>query len=105
MLAIVPVNTMLASPVPSPEVKLKPVRPDKVKVPCSTLRVTCMVPPAASTSLIEIRLPLPDENTKGASSLVDCAPGLVLAGASLTAATVTVTLLSRLAKPVELVKT
>ena len=51
---------------------------------------TCIVAPAASASVIEIRLPLPVENTSAVFMEVVCAPGTELTGASLTAATETV---------------
>ena len=53
-----------------------------------TLRVTSAWPPPISTSLMEIALPLPDEKTSKSSSLMVCAAGTVLTGASLTAVTV-----------------
>ena len=38
-----------------------------VNVPLLAVSVTCMLPAPTSTSVTEIRLPLPDENTSGVS--------------------------------------
>ena len=54
-----------------------------------TLTETCRL--AASTSLTEMALPSPTEKARATSSLVLCAPGTVLTGASFTPATFTVT--------------
>ena len=62
--------------------------PASVIVPLVAVNVTCTLLAPASTSAIEIRLPLPEENTSAVSSLVLCAAGTVLTGASLTALTV-----------------
>ena len=80
-----PVNTMLASEVPSPEVKVRPLRLAKVRVPLATLRVICRLALPASASLTEIKLALADEKTKVWSSSTVCVLGTVLVGASLTA--------------------
>ena len=56
MFASVPVNVIVASAVPSPVLKLSPVRPLSVSVPLVAVSVTWSEPPAASTSLMLIRL-------------------------------------------------
>ena len=91
MFAIVPVKTMVASPVPSPVVKVRPAMPESVSVPLLEVSVTLTAPETASTSPMLIALPLPAENTSVVSSLVLCAMGTVLTGASLTALTVMLT--------------
>src|SRR4029078_7471420 len=54
------------------------------------VRLTWMSPEPRSTSDTLSWLELPAENTSAVSSLVDCGPGTLLTGASLTALTVTV---------------
>ena len=93
MSTTLPVKTKLALAVPSPVVNVRPVRPDSVRRPCDTLRVTCRLPLPASRSLTEIRLPLLDENTRAVSSLTNWAAGTALTGASLTEFTVIATVL------------
>ena len=56
-----------------------------------TLSVNSTGEPAASTSVIETWLPLPELNTSGVSSGVDTVPGIVISGASFTAVRLTVT--------------
>ena len=66
-----------------------PEPPATARVPWATLRVTRMaLPSSLASSATEIRLPLAALNTRAVSSLVPCAPGTVLTGASLTALTV-----------------
>ena len=91
MLAIVPVKVMVASEVPSPTLKVSPVRLASVIVPLVAVRVTCTEAAPASTSLMLIWLPLPLEKTSVVSSLTLCAPGMEFTGASLTALTVMLT--------------
>ena len=88
--ANVPVNVIVASAVPSPTENVSPVKVDSVVAPLVLTSWTCIVPPAASTSVMEIRLPLPVENTLAVFMDVVWAPGTVFTGASLTAATETV---------------
>ncbi len=85
ILAIVPVKVIAASAVPSPTEKVNPPIPARLKVPLVPVRVTCTWFAPASTSVIEIRLPLPLENTSATSSFAPCAPGTVFTGASLIA--------------------
>ncbi len=83
---------MVASSVPSPTLKVRPVAPASVSVPLLALSVTRRTPLPASTSLMEIGLLVPVENTRAVSSLVDCgAAGTLLTGASLSGSTVMVT--------------
>jgi hypothetical protein len=88
---MVPVKVMVASEVPSPTLKVSPVVPDRVVVPLVLTSWTCTGLEAASASLMEMRLPLPEENTS-ADADVDCTPGALLTGASLTAVRVMVRL-------------
>ena len=87
----VPVKTIVASAVPSPVVKVRPVMPERVIVPLLAVRVTLIAPEAASTSVMLIRFPLPLEKTRLVSSLTLCAAGTLFTGASLTALTVMLT--------------
>ena len=80
----------MASAVPSPTVNESPARVDRVVAPLVLTSWTRMSADAASTSVIEIRLPLPVENTLAVFMAVVWAPGTVLTGASLAAATETV---------------
>ncbi len=82
MAAAVPENVMVASVVPSPEVKVRPAMPESENVPLVTATVTVRVP--VSTSATVMRLELAAEKTRAVSSVVVCAPGTVLVGASLT---------------------
>ncbi len=79
--AIVPLNTIEASEVPSPLVNERPVVCDKVSVPWVTLSVTVCVPPSVSVMLIELLPPL--LKVRDASSLTLCAPGTVFTGTEL----------------------
>ena len=54
MSAIVPVNVIVASAVPSPVRNDKPVTPLSVSAPLVAVSVTCIEPPPASTSAIVI---------------------------------------------------
>src|SRR2546428_45419 len=101
MLAIVPVKVIVASAVPSPEENVSPLVPGSVITPLVPVSVTCAELDPASTSLIEIRLPLPDEKTRAVSSFVLCAAGTLLTGASLTALTVMATESVSLSAPPE----
>jgi hypothetical protein len=92
MFAIVPVNVIIASAIPSPAVKVRPLTPLSVSVPCVDESVTRTVPPPASMSPMLIKFPLPLENVSVASSLTDCGPGTEFTGASFTALTVIATL-------------
>ena len=91
MFAIVPVNVIVPSAVPSPTLKLRPVMPLSVIVPLVAVSVTWTEDEAASTSLMLIWLELPLEKTSAVSSLVLWAAGTVLTGASFTALTVMAT--------------
>ena len=82
--ARVPVRVTLAVPL----LTIPAVPPVTARVPWSTLRVTVMVPLAASTSAT-----LRPVMTLGVSSAVVCAKGTVLTGASLTGTRVTVRVL------------
>ena len=82
---------MVASAVPSPAVKVKPLRLASVSVPLLAVSVTRTLDVPASMSSMLIRLPFPVEKMSGVSSLVDCAPATVFTGASLTALTVMAT--------------
>jgi hypothetical protein len=70
-----------------------------VSVPLVALSVTRTGLAPASTSEIEIRLPLPEEKTRAVSSLVACGPGTALTGASLTGLTLIATELVALSGP------
>ena len=63
MLAMVPVKVIKASSVPSPEVKVNPLVVLRLSVPSVACKVTCTGSLPASTSEIEIRLPLAVEKT------------------------------------------
>jgi hypothetical protein len=93
MFTSVPVNVIVASAVPSPTVKVRPVRPESVRVPLVAVSVTrrMPVPSSASTSPIEISFPLAAEKTSVVSSSVVCAPGTTLIGASFVLSTVMLT--------------
>src|SRR4051794_40885407 len=84
MLAIVPVNVMVAVPL-APAVKVRPVVLDRVAVPLVLANCTWAVLAPASTSLIEMALALPVESTLAVFTCVDWVAGTVLTGASLTA--------------------
>ncbi len=73
---------MVASAVPSPAENVRPVVPDNVSVPLTTVRVAWMAYGPAS-SLMEMALPPPVENTSVVSFAVLWAAGTVLTGASL----------------------
>ena len=78
--------------VPSlPEIKVRPLVPDKVKIPSLILSVVSSKPVPVSTSLMEIRLPFAVSNTSAVSSFVVCGDGTELTGASLTGVMVIVT--------------
>ncbi|MNF72002.1 hypothetical protein D3C85_865850 [compost metagenome] len=64
---IEPSKVRVASPVPSPTRKLRPVVPPRVMRPLLAVSVTRSVPEPASTSLMLIKLPLPLLNTRLAS--------------------------------------
>ena len=78
---------MLASPVPEPEVKLRPLMPPRVSTPLPVVSVTCSAVLPASTSATVIALPPPLENTSGLFEVMFCAAGTLSTGGSLTAAT------------------
>ena len=59
MSAMLPSKVMVPSLAPLPTIKLKPVVSGSVIRPLLPVSVTRTVPPPASTSLREIRLPLP----------------------------------------------
>ena len=99
MLAIVPVKTMVVLFVPVPVVKVNPVVWAKLMVPFVTVRVTFSGLDPASTSLMLMALPLLEENMIEVSSLMVCALGTELIGASLTALTVIATVLVSLRAP------
>ena len=75
----------------APPTNVRPASPDRLKVPLVTVSWVCTVAAPASTSLIEMRFPLPAEKTSAVSSLVVCAAGTLFTGASLTALTVMLT--------------
>ena len=92
MSVMVPVKVMVASAVPSPVTKVRPVVPASVNVPLVAVSVTLTALEPASTSLTEMRLPLAVEKTSAVSSLTVCAPGTELTGATLaTSSLVTLT--------------
>ena len=98
-----PVNDIDTSPVPLPLTNASPLVPLSVMVPLVAVSVICTALAPASTSLMLIRFALPAEKTSGVSSLVLCAPGTELTGASLTALTVMLTVsVSVIAPPVPL---
>jgi len=78
MLAIVPVNVIVASDVPSPTEKARPVRTGSVTVPLVAVSCTGTVAPPASASLIEMGLLLALENTRLVFFGVCWAPGTLL---------------------------
>src|SRR6185503_5080709 len=80
-----PVKTIVVSSVPSPVVIVSPAMVLRVTVPLVAVKVILIGFAPRSTSATEIWLPLPDENTFGVSSFVDCGPGTVFTGASFTA--------------------
>ena len=77
---------MFASAVPSPDVKPSPPVPPSVTTPFATARVTWTGAPPASTSVIEIWLPVPALKSTAVSSSVVELPGSVFTGASFDAA-------------------
>src|SRR4029079_19146106 len=87
MSAIVPLKVMLASAVPSPAEKVRPVVELNVTVPSGAVRVSCTGAAAASMSDMAIGLPPAVENTIGLSVVPVCAGGTVMVGASLAAVT------------------
>ena len=87
---IVPVKVTLAVP-SAPPVMVNPLMPLRLSAPLTAFRVTRRVPAPASTSPMEIGLLVTAENTRAVSSLVDCATGTLLIGASLSGSTVMVT--------------
>jgi hypothetical protein len=80
-LASVPVKVIVASALPSPVLKLRPVSPLSVSVPLVAVRVTETL--VSSVSAMLMALPLPELKTSGVSIAVTCRPGTVLTGASL----------------------
>ena len=91
MSTIVPRKVIVASAVPSPAVKVKPVSTGSVMVPLVPVSCTSTVAPPASMSLNRMGLPLALENTRLVFFGVCWAPGTWFTGASLTAVTVRVT--------------
>ena len=94
MFVIVPVKTNVASFTPSlfelAGVKVKPAVVESVILPLVAVKVTFTALDPASTSEMEIRLPLPVEKVKSVFLGVLCDPGTLLTGGSLTALTVIV---------------
>src|SRR5215510_4759409 len=88
MLARLPVTVTVAVPLP---LTVRPEVPASVSTPLVAASVTWTLLLPASTSAIEMALPLAVENVSVPSSLMVCAPGTVLTGASLTAFTVMAT--------------
>ena len=94
MLAIVPVKVIETSPVPVPMEKVSPAVPLRVNVPLTAERVIWTEPAPTSISLTEMALPFPVEKITATFVTVICAAGTECAGASLTAPTLSVTLLT-----------
>jgi hypothetical protein len=90
----VPLNVIVLSALPSPTVKTSPATVASVSVPPLTLRVTWTEALPASMSLITTGLPVALEKTSVEPWLTDCAAGAATAGASLTALTLSVMLLT-----------
>src|SRR5262247_4124590 len=88
MLARLPVTVTVAVPLP---LTVRPEVPASVSTPLVAAKVTWTLELPASTSAIEMALPLAVENVSVPSSLMVCAPGTVLTGASFTALTVMAT--------------
>ena len=86
--ARLPVNTSVASALPSPVVNDRPAVPASVSVPWVALSVTCIVSAPASTSPMLIACPFAVESTSGVFTAVTCRPGRWFTGASLTAVSV-----------------
>ena len=83
--ALICVNVPVRVTVPVPLLAMVAVPPETARVPWVTARVTVRVPVPASASASAMARPV---MTLAVSSLVLCAPGTVLTGASLTALTV-----------------
>ena len=89
MAALIAAAVPLITTVPEPSpVTVTPALDAKLRtpLPAGTVSVVVSVTPAPSTSLTETPVML-----SGVSSFVDCAPGTVLTGASLTGLMVSVT--------------
>ena len=82
---------MAVSEVPSPWEKFSPVVWLRVSRPLVTDSATSMSPAPESTSVMLIRLPLPEENTRAVSSGEIWAAGRLCTGASLTGSRTTLT--------------
>ena len=91
MFAIVPVNVMVAVDVPLPTEKVRPVVTGRATVPLVAFSWTWTGLLPASTSLIEMGLLVAVENTLSTPFGVCWGPGRLFTGASLTAATLSVT--------------
>ncbi|GAB7529224.1 hypothetical protein PS3A_16330 [Pseudomonas sp. 3A(2025)] len=87
------------SSTPVPIKKLTPLAPDSDTVPFVVMRVTVMRLLPASTSLIEMALPLASLNARTISCVVVWVVGTVLTGASFTAVTLMVTVLVSVCAP------
>src|SRR5882724_6416745 len=98
MLARLPVTVTVPVPLP---LTVRPVVPARVSTPLVTASVTWTLPAPASTSAIEMALPLATEKVSAPSSFMAWAAGTVLTGASLTALTVMATVSTSLSGPPE----
>ena len=94
---LVKVLVKLIELVPLPVTPVSPAVAANVRVPSSTVSVTCSVPPLASTSEIEIALPLALLNMMFVLLVVSCVVGTVFTGASFTGVTDTVAVATLLA--------
>ena len=86
-----PVKVIVASPEPSPTMNARPVVPLKLSNPLVAVSVTRTGSGSASASEIQIALPSVEENTRSLSSSIVCDTGAELAGGSLTAVTLMLT--------------
>ena len=77
-----PLKVMVASPVPSPVVKLRPVSAPRVRTPLVAVSVTVRLVSLASDTLIA--LVFPELNTRSVSSLTLWPPGTALTGGAST---------------------
>ncbi|MCY1511966.1 hypothetical protein D9M68_464100 [compost metagenome] len=87
MSLMAPSKVMVPSPVPLPTENTRPEVLPRVIRPLLAVRVTRSVPPPASTSAMEIALPLPALKVSTPFSRTVWLPGTVLTGASFTALT------------------
>jgi len=98
MLARLPVTVTVPVPLP---LTVRPDVPARLRMPLVTASVTWTLALPASTSLIEIALPVAVLNVSVPSSFIVCAAGTLFTGASFTGLTVIATVSVSLSGPPE----